>query len=173
MINFVRYAEDGTVISVGFMVPEAITLDADHGERILEIEPREVLDWRGFRVDLATMQLIEGAPPPEPQPEPETAGDVRARLMPISDKQFFMKAAFDGIISHEDAIKAVQTGFIPPPMLAFIDTITDQDVKFSAMMLYSGATTIFRQHPLIEGFFLEQDMDVDAVNEFWIEAAKL
>lgn len=167
MMNFVCYDNDGTITSAGFMVSEAIALSVERGEQILEIEPRENFDWRGFRVDLHTMQLVEGAPPPEPEP---AYVDTRAQIEPISDKQFYTKAAFEGIITKEDALKAVQTGFIPAPMQSFIDTIQDPEIRFAATMLFAGETTIYRQHPLIEGFLLEQGKDAGAMDRFFAEA---
>lgn len=167
MMNFVRYAEDGTITSAGYMDEAAILLEHNNGERILNVSLNDGVDWRALKVDTNTLMLV---PAETPIPEQESDRDIRSKIMPISDKQFYMKMAIDGVISQDDALNAVQTGFIPAPMQAFIDTIQDADVRFSATMLFAGDTTIYRQHPLIEGFFLEQGIDVDDMNRFFEQA---
>lgn len=167
MMNFVRYAENGTITSAGYMDEAAILNEHNNGERILTVSLSDGFDWSVLKVDTKTLELVATEPS---APEPPSAREERSQVQPISDKQFYTKAAFDGLISQDDAIKAVQTGFVPPPMQAFIDTIQDADVRFAATMLFAGETTIYRQHPLIEGFFLEQGKDADAMDRFFAEA---
>lgn len=170
MINFVSYDHSGKVLSAGFMAEICLKEAVKAGDPILPIPPVESIDIAATKVDLSKMQLVGITPPPAPEPESQT---LRSSMLPISDKQFYTKAAIDGVISQEDALKAVQSGFIPAPMQAFIDTIQDSEVRFAATMLFGGETTIYRQHPLIEGFFLEQGKDVDAMDRFFTEAVYL
>jgi len=167
MMNFVRYAEDGTIIGAGYMATEAIALDLERGERITEIKPRENFDWRGFKVDPSTHELVESDPIPE---EPQFKDYAPPQIKPVTDKQFYLKAAFRGMISQDDALKAVQTGFIPAPMQAYIDNIQEPDIRYAATMLFAGETTIYFQHPLIQGFFMDQGMDAEAMELFFKEA---
>lgn len=170
MMNFVRYAEDGTITSAGYMDKEAILIEVNNGARILTTELSDGVDWRAFKVDPSTLELVKADPiQEEPQPKDHTPPQIK----PITDKQFYVKAAFRGMISQDDALKAVQTGFIPAPMQAYIDTIQEPDIRFAATMLFAGETTIYFQHPLIQGFFMDQGMDAEAMEQFFQEATSL
>lgn len=126
-----------------------------------------------YNVDPVTKELVK-ADTPRPDPNgPNPPIDPRSQIMPISDRQFFQKAAIDGFITKEDALSAVQSGFIPAPIQQFIDSITDPDDKFNATMLFAGATTYYRQHHYTELFGIAFGLTPEQVDTFWIEAAKL
>lgn len=77
------------------------------------------------------------------------------------------------MITKEDALAAVRTGFIPIALQAVVDTITDPDEKFLAEMLLSGATIYKRDHPLTEAIGAAFNMTPGDVDEFFIAAANL
>ena len=91
----------------------------------------------------------------------------------ISDRQFYQQAAIAGMITKEDALAAVRTGFIPAPLQAVVDTVANPDEKFLAEMLLSGATIYKREHPLTDAIGAAFNMTPDDVDAFFIEAAKL
>lgn len=125
-----------------------------------------------YDVDIAKKELVK-APVARPDPNLPIVPDPRSLIMPVSRRQFFQKAAIDGYITREDALAAVQTGFIPPPFQDFIDRITDPDEKFNATMLFSGASEFFRQHHLTELFGIAFGLTAEQVDTFWAEAARL
>ena len=153
---------------------EALQAWADTGHSVLyvaELPPDFALHL--YNVNPETMTL-ERAPTPRHNPnEPPPPADPRSQLMPISDRPFYQKAALEGYITREDALAAVQTGFIPKPFQDFIDQMADPDDKFNATMLFSGATEYFRQHHLTELFGIAFGLTAEQVDTFWLEAAKL
>lgn len=168
MINFVSYDMTGKLLSAGYMSDVCLAAAVDAGDRILPIGPVESFDLAKSKVDLSKMQLVgvmqKAAPATEQRAE---------HIDPISDKQFYTKAAIRGMISQDDAVKAVQSGFIPAPMQAFIDALQDAETRFAATMLFGGETTLYWQHPLIQSFLMGQGMDADAMKQFFREAAVL
>lgn len=126
------------------------------------IGPENEADWAEYQA-----WVVEGN-----MPEPADAL-VRPTLADISDRQFYQQAAIAGMITKEDALAAVRTGFIPAPLQAVVDTIAGADQKFLAEMLLSGATIYKREHPLTDAIGAAFSMTPDDVDAFFIEAAKL
>jgi hypothetical protein len=91
----------------------------------------------------------------------------------ISDRQFFQALALQGAITPEEALAAVRTGAIPVAMQSFIDAIPDQEQRFGATMLLSGAVEFDRNHPLVESFRQAMDWTVQQTNDLWRLAAAL
>lgn len=107
-------------------------------------------------------------------PETGTLVDRPPRVpSSISDRQFFQALALRGIITEEDALAAVQTGFVPPPVQAIIDTITDPAEKFAAKMLVSGATVYERSNSLVTYFGASLGWTEAQIDEFFVFAASL
>ncbi len=107
------------------------------------------------------------------QPEPPEEIVDTLIINSISDRQFFQQAAIQGFITQEDALQAVKTGFIPAPLQAIVDTITDPTDKFNAEMLLSGATEFQRQHPLTTVIGTAFGMTEDDINTFFRSASNL
>lgn len=174
-MNFVRYnPENNQVICYGAISSEAMEYALNSGEPIIEIDKfPENFAIHLYDVDTSSKKLILSQNPrPDPlKPAPEIP--ERNRLPAISDKQFFMKLALDGYISKEDALSAVQSGFIPAPIQKYIDGIQDTNIRFDAEMLFSGATLFYRPHAHIEGFLVEFGLDLDAMNNFFKAASQL
>jgi|LakMenE18May11ns_1017448.scaffolds.fasta_scaffold9628740_2 hypothetical protein len=106
-------------------------------------------------------------------PDPADDEDDTRIITFISDRQFFQQAAIQGFISQEDALQAVKTGFIPAPLQAIVDTITDPTDKFNAEMLLSGATEFQRNHPLTSVIGTAFGMTEEDINTFFRSASNL
>ena len=145
-MNYVQYdPATGKSMSWGLMSEETMALVIEAGQPVIRVtEWPTDFDLRLYDVDLATKKLVRNAStidPPQPDPLP---------IMPliISDRQFYHQAALDGYITKEDALAAVQTGFIPAPLQQVVSRISDDGERFAAEMILSGATTFYRDHPL-------------------------
>jgi len=90
----------------------------------------------------------------------------------ISDRQFFQQLAIQNIITKDDALNAVKTGFIPTALQSIIDPMPE-DEKFAAEMLLSGATIFQRNHPLTNAIGQTYGMTSEQIDEFFINANKL
>lgn len=175
-MNCVRYDPDTfQVTGYGTISEESFSAVVDEGRPIIAIDAfPEGFAIHLYDVDPETKTLVLSASPrPDPAaPLPELP--ERNRLKPLSDRQFFQKAALDGYITKEDALAAVQTGFIPAPIQAFIDEMQDPDVRFDATMFFSGGTIFYRPHPLVEGVLMDFGLqDEEAMNEFFRVAGAL
>lgn len=106
-------------------------------------------------------------------PDPADDEDDTRIITFISDRQFFQQAAIQGFITEEDALQAVKTGFIPAPLQAIVDTITDPTEKFNAQMLLSGATEFQRNHPLTSVIGTAFGMTEEDINTFFRSASNL
>jgi hypothetical protein len=169
-MNYVQYdPETGTLVSWGMMSDETLRIVTAEGRPVVHVtEWPEDFDLRLYDVDLETKVLVRNANtliPPEPPP-------LHIPVV-ISDRQFFQQAALDGYISQEDALKAVQTGFIPSPLQAVIGQISDATEKFNAEMLLSGATMFYRHHPLTDQIGAAFGMSADQIDEFFRVAGAL
>lgn len=91
----------------------------------------------------------------------------------ISDRQFFQQAALQGFITNEDALQAVKTGFIPAPLQAIVDSITNPTDKFNAEMLLSGATEFQRNNPLTSVIGTAFNMTETDIDQFFRSASLL
>ena len=91
----------------------------------------------------------------------------------ISDRQFFQQLAAEGTITPAEALAAVRTGELPAALVAILDGIPDEDERFSAEMLLSGATQIERAHPLTDAIGAATGRSHDDIDEFFRAAALL
>lgn len=103
----------------------------------------------------------------DPQPEPEPIPDE------ISRRQFFQQLANMRIISRAEALAAIQTGAIPAPLQAIIDSLPTEDDKFDALMLVAGAQDFNRARPLAEIVRQAMQWTVEQKDNFWRNAKKL
>lgn len=94
---------------------------------------------------------------PQPLPVPET----------ISRRQFYQGLAVTGKISQAEALAAIKTATLPTALQAMLDGMTDDDARFEADMLLSGASDFNRSHPLVMVFAIAQGMSETDVDEFW------
>lgn len=101
------------------------------------------------------------------------ASVTQRALPPISDRQFAQGLATRGITTKAEALAFVQTGAIPSAMQAIIDGIADEDERFEAELLISGATSFQREHPLTEAIGAAYGWDSAEIDEFWAECAAL
>lgn len=165
---FARYdPQTGNLTSIGATDDEYVLAEIAEGKPTIILD--QYMDFAAaryeYKVDLNTKTLIKSA-----SPKPVT----ELKLIPaISDRQFYQKAALDGYITREDALAAVQTGFIPTPLQEIIDDITDPDEKFNATMMFAGATVYLRQHPYTEMFGVKFGLSPEQLDTFWNEASKL
>jgi hypothetical protein len=83
--------------------------------------------------------------PADPAPPPPVPDE-------ISDRQFFQQLAAAGIITKSEALAAVRTGDLPASMVEMLASIEDDDQRFAAEIILSGATQFRRDHGLV-GFF--------------------
>lgn len=140
----------------------------------LVVNFKEVLDEEGNLIGHeAVQELVEMTPeeeaehlaslPPPREHVPET----------ISDRQFFQMLALTGKIEKNEALAAVKTGTIPAALQTYVDALADEDQKFAANMLLSGAVEFQRHHPLAEAIGKANGLDSAAMDQFWIGASKL
>lgn len=174
-MKFVEYDPNTyAVVCYGESSEESIDASIDAGRPIIAID--QLPDDFGlhlYDVDPTTKTMVRAA---EDRPDPFAPLppiDPRSQIMPISDRQFYQKAAIDGYISREDAIKAVQSGFVPSIFQEVIDGMVNPEEKFNATMLFAGATVYYRQHHYTELFGVALGLTSEEVDTFWIDAAKL
>ncbi len=93
----------------------------------------------------------------------------------ISDRQFFQQLAVMGKIPKSEALAAVKTGTIPTDLQSIINLIADDDLKFEADMLLSGATQFYRDNAFVSmiGAMLDPPMTSADLDQFWLAAAQL
>lgn len=126
---------------------------------------REAIVAQAFqRGTVRTVAERAAVPPPEPpRPVPFV----------ISDRQFAQGLANRGIIAKAEALAFVQTGTIPAALQAIVDAIADEDERFAAELLISGATSFQRQHPLTDAIGAAYGWNAEAIDAFWRECAAL
>ena len=90
----------------------------------------------------------------------------------ISRRQFFQQLSVQEIITKAEALAAMQTGVIPAPLQAIIDTLPEAN-QFEAQMLVIGADTFNRAHPLTEVVRLALGWTEEQRDQVWRDAAKL
>lgn len=104
--------------------------------------------------------LADAPPPPVPQS--------------ISDRQFFHMLAKLGTITKDEALAAVKTGEIPAALQAFVAAIPDEDDRFDAEMLLSGAVEFRFDHPLTPAIAAANGWQHPAeTGDFFRQAAQL
>lgn len=91
----------------------------------------------------------------------------------ISDRQFFHVLAKLGAITQDEALAAVKTGEIPSAINTIVESINNDDDKFDAKMLLSGAVEFRRSHPIVEQFGAALGYSADAIDELFRAAAQL
>ncbi len=165
---FARYdPATGDLLAIGATDDEFVEAEIAEGKPTITLDKH--MDFASaryeYKVDLATKTLIKVDPPIVPvTPEP---------IRPISDRQFYQKAALKGLITQADALNAVQTGFIPLPLQTIVDQISDPTEKFSAEMLLSGATIFYREHPLTNEIGAAFGMTPEQIDVFFRSAGAL
>jgi len=90
----------------------------------------------------------------------------------ISDRQFFQGLAIAGMISEDEAEDAVGPGIIPPPMMALIDQLPEED-RFAARMKLRGATQFLRHDALTETVRDLYGWTSEQTDQFWHDCAAL
>lgn len=91
----------------------------------------------------------------------------------ISRRQFYQGLAAAGKISQAEALAAIKTATLPAALQTMLDGMTDEDAKFEADMLLSGAGEFSRSHPLVMVFAIAQSMSEQDVDDFWLLCAAL
>lgn len=165
---FARYdSSTGELVAIGATDDQYVQAEIDEGGPIIVLDAHMEFSAarREYKVDPATKALIK-VPPPEPVVEPEL-------IRPITDRQFYQKAALEGFITQADALNAVQTGFIPLRLQAIVDQLSDPNQKFSAEMLLSGATIFYREHPLTDKIGEAFGMTPNQIDEYFKAAVLL
>lgn len=165
---FARYNPDtGDLTSIGATDDHFVNAEISEGKPTIVLN--EYIEFSIARyeyiVDLETKTLVKR----EASVKPVSPELIRS----ISDRQFYQKAALEGYITQEDAIKAVQSGYIPAPLQNIIDSISDATEKFSATMLLSGATTFYRDHPFTDKIGEAFGMTPSQIDEFFKAAVLL
>lgn len=102
--------------------------------------------------------------PPPPDPIPPSV---------ISDRQFFQQLAIAGVITKDEALAAVMTGTIPAALQALIEGFEDEDAKFAAKMLVSGAVIFERSHPMTAALAAGMQWEAAQVDALWLAASQL
>lgn len=161
MISSVYYTtSDGSAVAI-VMADGAVWSDDASLPADTEIR-RALADWIAAGGVIAPYE-----PPPPPPPV----------LADISDRQFFQALASPayGIITMAEALAAVRTGVLPPALAAIVAAIDDEQDRFAAEMMLSGATTFQRHHPLVEAVAAAMSPPWTAlqVNAFWSFAGGL
>lgn len=93
----------------------------------------------------------------EPEPVPET----------ISRRQFYQGLAVTEKITQAEALAAIKTGVVPAALQVMLDQMADEDARFEADMLLSGAADFNRDHPLVMVIAITQGMTETEVDQFW------
>lgn len=99
--------------------------------------------------------------------------DADAVPQSISDRQFFQALAIRGLITSDEALSAVKTGTIPAQLQAAVDTLTDTQQHFAAVMLISGATVFERSHPMAGLLGAALGKNAADLDELWRFGASL
>lgn len=104
------------------------------------------------------------------------ATEVTTILIPvpeeISDRQFAMGLAIAGLITQPEALAFVKTGEVPAALQAMIGVIEDNDARFDAEMLVSGATVFKRSHPLVGMIASQIGWTEQQTDQFWYDCAQ-
>lgn len=104
------------------------------------------------------------------------ATEVTTILVPvpeeISDRQFAMGLAIAGLITQAEALAFVKTGEVPAALQAMIGAIEDDDARFEAEMLVSGATVFKRSHPLVSMIASQVGWSEQQTDQFWYDCAQ-
>lgn len=145
-MNFVEY-DHNTLKCLYFGSMKESTLDdvISAGRPVIRItEWPADFDLRLYDVDVGTKSLVRNSS------SIPAADQLQLPILPvvISDRQFYQQAAIDGYITKQDALAAVQTGFIPAVLQSIVDQIADENERFNAEMILAGSTTFRRDHPL-------------------------
>lgn len=90
----------------------------------------------------------------------------------ISDRQFAMGLAIEGLITQAEALAFVKTGEVPASLQVMIDAIEDDDARFEAEMLVSGATVFKRTHPLVSLIASQIGWTEQQTDQFWYDCSK-
>lgn len=91
----------------------------------------------------------------------------------ISRRQFYQGLATAEFITKPEAINAIKGALLPTAIQSIVDSLPDEDAKFSAEMLLLGAGEFHRDHPLVAVFAASQDLTETEVDDFWRMCAGL
>ncbi len=131
--------------------PEYIALPNNYQIYVPELET----EYHGYKI----IKWFMESPPPV--------------IQDISDRQFFQQANVSGIITQSEALAAVATGTIPNTLVTIINTIPDENERFSTQMILTGATTFSRNHPLTISVGTALGLTDEQIDQFFLAAAQL
>ncbi|MGU9981451.1 hypothetical protein ACJ4V0_15555 [Phreatobacter sp. HK31-P] len=141
-------------LPVGYVVPDGFTAV----EAPADVGPGYTYDGETF------------SPPPEPEPPAPVFPD-------ISDRQFYQALSLPpySIITRAEALAAVKVGDLPASLQAIVDAIPDEDTRYNAEMLLSGAKQFERSHPMVAAIAgaMPTPWSGAEVNAFWAFARSL
>lgn len=143
---------------------------------VCPIDGVSVGDWGDratWRVDFADEATIEQKVAAQSVVDGFDPASVRDVPPPISDRQFFQALAMGDLITKDEAIAAVATGTIPAAMQMFVDALPNEDDRFAATMLLSGAVEFKRDHPLVDAFGAASARTPEQLDDLWRAAAQL
>lgn len=138
------------------------------GFRLAPIGPAEPIP-AGKRVVSTSVEVVDGAP----RYVNELVDDVAPVPQSISRRQFYQYLAVTGKIAKGEALAAIKTGAVPAALQAMLDQMTDEDAKFDADCLLSGATDFDRDNPLVMVFAIMEQMSEAEVDDFWRNASQI
>lgn len=174
MFNYIKYDPNtvglddnvASIISVGFMSNESLSYELGLGSPIIQLSLPDNFDLDRFSINIDTGELIEK--PPEPTPP-----QITQRIVVITDKQFYQKLSIDGIISQQDALSAVSSGFIPSVLMDIVNTVQDPNEKFSMQMSLVGDTVLYRDSNTMEKIRIGLNKTPEEMDQFFSEAIQL
>ncbi|GLS45171.1 hypothetical protein [Methylobacterium brachythecii] len=136
----------------------------------LSVEPEiyEAVADRMGRCKYEGGELSDYEPPPPPPPP----------LPAITDRQFGEGLWREKLISFDEYLAFVGPGTVPPPLLAIINTLPDDDTgnptpRKVALGLVTGAQTYAFDNSLVDVVRQAQGWTEDYLRERWAEWAQL
>ena len=88
-------------------------------------------------------------------------------MAPTAHRQFFHGLAIAEKITKAEALAAIKAGAIPAALQLSLDGMADDDARFEADRLLSGACEFNRGHPLVMVLAITQSMSEQDVDDFW------
>lgn len=169
-MNFIEYDPNtGKSVCFGNMNRSTLNEIIEEGRPYIIIEnwPPD-FDLRLYDVDLKTLTLVRNSEPVELPPPA-----IPPEMLFANDRQFYQQAAIENYITNEDALKAVQSGFIPPIFQQIVDSIEDPNEKFKYQLYFGGTTAILRTDPIVEDIRKSFGKTSKQMDKFFLDAMKL